>query len=285
MQRIYLEPSVINRAVDDAIPPATLRAALARLGFEPATGLHTVYELARSFLSTDSSGSLKGQKLFAALRDLDPAYQPEVWTLLTAEVQKLRLGTAVLPFLSALNVAATRQEVARLANGFFDDRARRFIQDKERQKADELKAQERYLAHVTTVQQNDPAVSALKTFEGVWDYFSAKGEIPDLIAEVLRGTVSRSEAAELAARMSSFPAIAAAARANVYLNFITIAHLARPGRDKLDDYRHCIEAGYCAAFLSGDDQQISAAAIICPHARPVKWDELAAVVAGGEQFR
>src|SRR5438132_1649500 len=146
MQRAYFDPSIVNRAVDNNIAPGRLRAAFGRLGLEPATGLHTVLELARTFASPGSSNADRARQLFTTLRDLDPAYQPDVPTLLAGELQKLRLGTAVLPFLGALDLAATRNEVARLANGSFDDQARRFIRHKDALKVQDLEAQERHAA-------------------------------------------------------------------------------------------------------------------------------------------
>jgi hypothetical protein len=280
MQRAYLDPSVINRAVDTNVSASCLRDVLGRLGFEPATGLHTVLELARSFLSSDSSHTPRAQQLFGILRDLEPAYQPDVPAILAAEVQKLRLGTAVLPFLNALDLAATRNEVARLANGFFDDRARRFIHSKQIDKKQNLDAQARHVSRVHALRSVDPVVRRLRTFHDVWSYFEKRGDIPRLIADVLHHSISSTEALELAARLPSFPAISAATRANVYLNFIMLASLARPGKDKLDDYTHCIEASYCPALVSADSQQITALRHISPRVRPIDLGDLPMVSEG-----
>jgi hypothetical protein len=274
MEKIYLEPSSFNLAVDGGIAPQTIVASLCDLGFEPATGLHTIYELSRTFLKSDESSKARGKQLFAFLRDLEPAFQPEVPMLLRAEVDKLRLGTAVLPFLSPLNMVAARHEVARLASGFFDDQARRAVEKTQRRKEESIAAQEAYLVHARSVLETDPAVRALRSFDDVWAYFSARGEIPRAIREALRGAVSSPEAAELAARSASFPAITAVVRANVYLNYLTVTNRSRPGRDKLDDYKHCIEAVYCAALLTGDDQQLRAAGAISPQVKRLAWNDV-----------
>ena len=280
MQRAYFDPSIVNRAVDNNISPARLRAAFGRVGLEAATGLHTVLELARTFAAPDSSNADRARQLFTMLRDLEPAYQPDVPTLLAGELQKLRFGTAVLPFLGALDLAATRSEVARLANGFFDDQARRFIRDKDALKVQGLEAQERHAAYVGTLRGTDRVVRDLRTFDDVWEYFERRGDIPRLIADVLHHKISSSEASELAARLPSFPAIGAATRANVYLNFIMVAGAVRPGRDKMDDYTHCIEAAYCPALISADGQQITALRSISPSVRPIAWDDLSVLAEG-----
>src|SRR6266550_2995204 len=98
MQKAYFDPSIVNRAVDHNISPARLRAAFCRIGLEPATGRHTVLELARTFATPDSSTN-RARQLFIMLSDLEPAYQPDVPMLLSGEVKKLRFGTAVFPFL------------------------------------------------------------------------------------------------------------------------------------------------------------------------------------------
>ena len=280
MQRAYFDPSIVNRAVDNNISPARLRAAFGRVGLEAATGLHTVLELARTFAAPDNPHADRARQLFTMLRDLEPAYQPDVPMLLAGELQKLRFGTAVLPFLDAFDLAATRTEVARLANGFFDDQARRFIRQKDALKLESLDAQERHAAYIGTLRGTDQVVRDLRTFDDVWRYFERRGDIPRLIADVLHHKISSSEASELAARLPSFPAIGAATRANVYLNFIMVAGAVRPGKDKMDDYTHCIEATYCPALVSADGQQITALRAISPDVRPITWDDLSVVAEG-----
>lgn len=270
----YVDSSTINRAVDANVPAGLIRGALDQIGFEPATGLHTVFELARAFLEGTETSRLRGSQLFTFLQDLDPSYQPDVPALVAAEIEKLRLGTAVLPFLNQVNLASTRVEVGRLANGYFDDRARAFIENKE---ADRKNSQQSFGLHLGKIQSARSAgvlKGRLRTYADVWAYFERRGDIPRLIADVVHHSVSSAEAAELANRLGSFPAIAAATRANVYLNFLMLANLAAPGRDKLDDFVHCIEASYCSALLSADAQQLRALTHICPQIRPVSWGEI-----------
>ncbi len=278
--KAYLDSSVLNGAVDSNLSALSIREGLARLSLEPATGLHTIFELARTFLDADAEGHSRARKLFSVLQDLEPAYQPEVPALITAEIEKLRVGTAVLPFLSGVNLASTRMEVARLAQGFFDSRARRFIEDKELERAKNHEVFGRQVAKVQAARTTGGLTARLRTFDDVWKYFEGRGDIPRLIADVVHHRVTSPEAAELAARLSSFPAISAATRANVYLNFIMLANAASPGKDKLDDFTHCIEASYTGALMSADPQQLTALAYICPHVRGVSWADVFAATGG-----
>jgi hypothetical protein len=273
MQRAYIEPSVINRVADLNLPADCVRDFVAFHGFQPTTGLHTVYELARSFLGGDAASTARARRLFAILRDLDPSYQPEPGDLLQGEVEKLRRHVPGMSLLEPWKIAATRKEVARLAEGPIDEQARWFIAAKEREKERELEAEANHLVLVRSFRSADRSIRGLKTFDQVVSYFESRGEIPLSIREILGGAVSLHEAEELAALPSSFPAISAAVRANAYVNFIMTSQGVRPGRDKLDDYKHCFEASYCDAFITADGQQQTAMKAICPAIPVFNWNK------------
>ena len=273
--KAYVEPSVINRAADHGIDGPALRAAIEAKGFAPSTGLHTIYELARGYLPAKSENTARMAALFTILRDVQPAFQPHLPGLLGDELLKLRTGAAVLPFLNHLDAISTRQEVARLAEGHFDDRARDFISGKEQQKTEERFAHGRYVEEAAAIRQRDPMARSLRTYNDVWRYFEKRGQLPDIVTTIINRDVSISEASEIVARLDSFPVTRNAIRANVYLAFIMITKQAKPGMDKLDDYRHMIEASYCAAFVTGDNQQISAAPFICPELVLIPWSAIA----------
>ena len=277
MNKLYIDTSIFNRALDTGVDATAMREAFSKLRLEPATGLLTVNELARTFLKPSNADRAKA--LFALLRDLDPVYQPEIRSVLKAEVTKLRTGAAVLPFLDELQHASARVEVARLAGGFFDERASRFLVDTLRRKNRDRESHKSHLANISSAGATDPKVAALQTFDDVWAYFDSKGALPSMIAEVLRGDVSLREAKELAQRLQSFPAIATAVRSDVYLNFIMIAHAEVPGKDKLDDYKHAIGAAYCSAFLTAD-MQVAALRHVLPHVRLLTWNSVLAPTVG-----
>ena len=117
MEKACIEVSVINRAVDAATSGSDLAARLRARGLEPAAGLHVIYELARTFLADD--GHDRGRELFKFLQDLDPSFQPWPRNLLSQEVDKLRRGFAVLPFLDHENYLVVKQEIEHLAAGRF----------------------------------------------------------------------------------------------------------------------------------------------------------------------
>lgn len=266
MRKAYLETSAINRTKKAGFSGRDLSSRLESLGFSPAIGIHTIYELAATFLSPGQEE--KAVALFSIVQDLDPSYQRSSDSLLQEEILKLRTGAAVLPFLDYLGHASTRTEVGRLALGIFDQRARCFIRERESQIRVRFPNQAAdYLQNVVTAQAH--GAPCIQTFEEAYQYFESKGQLPALIRRALRNQVAAHEARELHQRLEEFPAIRALVRATLYMDFIFIKHRVKPNDDKLDDYRHIIEATYCDAFVADDNQLLKTVRIISPHLYPL----------------
>jgi len=53
---------------------------------------------------------------------------------------------------------------------------------------------------------------------------------------------------------------------------ICIIHGDIPGKDKIDDYRHIIEASYCDVFITGDAQLQKTVPRINPEVEVVEWN-------------
>lgn len=272
MKKAYLETSAIDQAERSGLSGANLSSRLRCLGFSPAIGIHTIYELAATFLSPGQE--TKAAALFSIVRDLDPAYQRPSGSLLQEEVLKLRTGAAVFPFLDHLGHASARTEVGRLAFGIFDERAGQFISERESKIRVEFpnKAAD-YLQHIVNT-QTQKSVPRIRTFQAAYKYFESQGQLPQLIRGALHNRVTESEARELATRLDAFPAVRSLVRANIYISFIFIANVCKPNDDKIDDYRHIIEASYCDAFITGDKQLLKTVQVIGPHLNPLPADSV-----------
>ena len=262
MRRAYLETSAINHAVDDGRDPTGLRLEWSEAGLVPVVGLHVIYELARTFLNPNTHA--RARRLFTFLQLLDPSYGPESRNLLMQEVVRLRTNAAVLPFLSCENQAATRSEVARLAAGTFDAQARRFIQEREMQRrGTEPAGMLDYVSHVRRLRETNPtSVNRIRTEDDLCLRFKAK--MPQMIQEILRRSVTLAEAKELFLRLREFPALRATVYANLALMLPCITQGVPPRIDKLDDYRHVIEAAYCDLLVTDDHQLTARAKAIHP---------------------
>jgi hypothetical protein len=251
-KKAYLEPSIINRAYGCGLSGLKLKEVLAKHLLTPAIGLNAIYEMARTFLNKD--GVQIGVALFKILWELDPSYQLSPEMLYDQEIIKLRIGAAVLPFLDELNLAATKQEVWRIASGNFDEKASNSITSREAEiRENHPKFALNYIKEVNETLKSNPS-ERLPTFEKV--YSDLGDQLPGLIYKLLEDKLSIYEAHEIYHRIDSFPAIRTTLRSNVYLNAICIIHQHVPGKDKIDDYRHIIEASYCDIFVT-DDAQLS----------------------------
>jgi len=252
MKSSYIETNIINKSLDLDISGGELRSQLDARALTPKFGIHGIYELARSFLNDDSRE--RAISLFCVLRDLDPGYQVPVDKILEQEIIKLRTGSAVLPFLPYFNQIETKQEVEKLAHGVFDEKAKSFISNREYEiKSFYPEMAKQYIASAKSILRERPkSKKQPRTFEQLLS--ELESEMPDLIYRMLKGKVSLLEARELYLRLKSFPAIHASAMANAYMTSICILHGDVPGKDKIDDYRHLIEASYCDVFITDDYQ-------------------------------
>jgi hypothetical protein len=272
MRNIFLETSAINRAVATGLDPTALRDHLAHSDRRPVIGIHVIYELAATFLRPERVDT--GKALFRFVRDLDPSFTPPTMDLLLQEVLRLRTNAAVLPFLTHDNQSATRLEVHRLAVGAFDATAQAFIEAREAEvRREHPNMANAYIGHVSRVREvQGDSLPTLRQFSDVAEYF--RNRWPDMIRAIVHEAVLPAEARELAERLVTFPALRATLNANLYLMFICIAHGAVPGDDKLDDYRHLIDASYCEAMILYDDRARSAARYIAPQLQIESLEDL-----------
>ena len=269
MKKAYLEPNVINWARRDGLNGRELRSLCDSKDLEPHFGMHGIYELARAFLR-DENRDVAVQH-FRILNDLAPTFCPPVSTLLAKEIDRLRTGADVIPIVDPLNHTSAKYEVLRLSEGYFDSSAEDFIRKREEEIAANypqamLECLETIRRNLSERPKNAPK---LRTFDDVMS--EANYQVSDLIARVVPGVLTASEAGRIHTRIDEFPAFRSTVRANLYLSSIPILHVVTPGDDKLDDYRHVIEASYTHVFVTGDDRLAGATCRIHPNLEVLRW--------------
>lgn len=165
-----------------------------------------------------------------------------------------------------VNNRTRKAKLAKLAAGVFDERARSFIESRER----------RFRADHPQIAKNNirafaesPPQNRVRTFEEFIAYFS-NGQ-PEVVVQIFKGKLSLEQAAAVIASVERYPAIRAAVLANMYLFFVQMVQKVTPATDKVDDHRHVIEASYCDAFISNDNQLLSNLAKINPRLEPISW--------------
>ncbi|MCK4233859.1 hypothetical protein KAX75_05490 [candidate division WOR-3 bacterium] len=274
-KKVYIETSIINRAHGEKISGSQIANILTSSNLLPVIGFHTIYECARTYLN--HKNHLLAQCLFKILKDIDPSYTPLTGNLLRQEVDKLRTAAAVLPFFAHLNQVSVRIEVARLADGIFDNQAERFIRARE----NEIKttgfsvASEIFLNNLRKSKRK--AYKNIRTFDDLLNLYKKKDLIHHLIIKILNDIacpVSQSEARELEIQINSFPALRSVVLSNCYLNFILIKYNTQPSMDKIDDYRHIIDSSYSNQFLSDDRQQLKTVEHINKDLVILSWEEV-----------
>jgi hypothetical protein len=275
----FLETSAINAACDAAFDGETLHDRLDALGFAPALGMHVVYELARTFLNP--SNTLRGTQLFGLLNQMSLSLVPPTDNLIRQELGCLRTGAAVLPFMNHVNQVAAQSEISRLAHGDLTEVARQFIEEHEVEvKVGYPRWADANISQFARARNSAPAsVPSFQTVDDVYSYFEAKGAtgLPALLIQIYAHhgvRVGQAEAAELVARLGTLHALRALVRANCYLSQICFADGIAPGRDKLGDYRHVVDASYCAAIVTADGQLIRTAPRINPALIVVPFESL-----------
>jgi hypothetical protein len=70
LKKAYLETSIINRAHDRKLSGLSLKDVLEKHELVPAIGLHTIYEMDRTFLR--EGGEQRGAALFQIFFDIRP---------------------------------------------------------------------------------------------------------------------------------------------------------------------------------------------------------------------
>jgi hypothetical protein len=237
----------------------------------PHFGLHGVYELARGFLAEKNQADAR--RNFSILSELDPEFGPTPTMLFDREVDKLRTGAIVIPVLDELNRASVRQQVMQMAAGHLETVGREFVGRREASiDQDYPQFMSQQLGRIRrAVAAGRPRP---KTFEDVLAEFD--DQVPGIVRQLLKNRVSVSEAAELHARFDEFPALRSTVRANLYLWAVPLIHDAGASRDKNDDYQHVIEASYCQALVTGDEQLARTTPKLHPGLLIVTWSDLEA---------
>ncbi len=128
---IYLDTNAWNRLLDQNVNPQGLLADLGEKDANLALSGQTVYELAKTFLGSASTASIRARELFRYLKQYVDAEIPcahDNMEQLHGEVQALNTGASqVVAFYGPKEYALLKDEVEKLAEGIFDERAEQFI--------------------------------------------------------------------------------------------------------------------------------------------------------------
>ncbi len=263
----FLETNAVSYATHESICGQEIRNQLNVLGYEPVVGQHTVYELAKTFL-VDKKQDL-ACKFFQTIMYLEPKYGANNLDLINQELHHFfsYQHQYIKPFLSINNLADAKNEVRKLATANFDDNARNFIQDREtRFKADHPQSSGKNI----DLFKISPPPKCIKTFED----FNAHYQIShaNVLVKILKNAITIEQARAVLASAFRYPAIRSCINAQMYFMFIAAIEQVCPAKDKVDDYRHVVDAAYCDAIITNDGQLLNNTFKINPHLTVLTWE-------------
>jgi hypothetical protein len=263
---LSIETSALNRAAKASDGLETLRALSNDAGLRPAIGTHTIYELSK-LLWDDRHFDLRC-RLFQLVLDLDPAFLVPADRLLESELRRLQLGEAVIPFMLGADLAATKRVVTGLAAGETNAKAIEFTKHREQAIARNREEDQQHVDRLQRARLHGELPN-FKTFQQLLDYHH--NDIADLIQRRFQGRINADDARRFAQRLDQFPALRTAVRADLHFMFIRAATAQVPSRDKTADYRHVVDASYCAAIVIDDKKLLRKVALLNPQLRAIAW--------------
>jgi hypothetical protein len=171
-----------------------------------------------------------------------------------AEARFIREKIPVNPFATSSEKDYVFREIEALAEGRISSGVLELAQKRKRVVIhDWPRSMERYLGEVKKIRKVSLFDAPhFRTFKDVRDYFWV--DVVRFILAVPEFRLSQEEAKSVAAEFERFPAIGGTVHFWWYAFFVCLSDKRIPGADKVNDWRHAVEASYCDVFITNDQQ-------------------------------
>jgi len=255
---------------DQPVDPGELVALLADRNANLVFSLQTFHELCKTFRASTTKSFERGKKLFSYLQEFVHAGIPcarEIMELLAAEMWALKLGTSpVDAFLNEKDYAVVRQEVDKLANGGYDERTAKYLEERAALASKTRMDQARHLESHSDIKQNLRNVSRANLEKWLNYGMTTPDGVELLVAHIQRQfpEAPRPEVEAYAPELLALPANAASrglVRADLYYNW-RCAHRDSNPKDLLDDMYHVLESVHCEIYATGEAGQAEYAGLL-----------------------
>ena len=267
---IYLDTNIWNRLMDQNVSPQKLLGDLASKDADLALSGQTVYELARTFLSSAPNASARARGLFRYLKDYVDAGIPcahDNMRVLHGEVDAMHTGASgVVAFYGPTEYADLRSEIEKLSQGICDKLAEEFIAGRKQFSQSTRSEQKTHFQGKEHIKDQLKAVSddqlqAWLDKEMLTDSGSAI-----LASHLLRmyDGLSAETALRTAHALLRIPASRIAkgiVRADLYFNWRCANRGSTPS-DLADDLYHVLNASYCAVYATAEPRQAEYASLL-----------------------
>jgi rRNA-processing protein FCF1 len=260
---IYLDTNLWNELCDQAVDPEDLMGSLGSRDTRLVLGTHCINEMAKTFRASKSRAASRARELFLCLKKFVEFNIPcvkETMELLAVEMLALKWQVSTInPILSSDDHGKVKREVAKLANGTFDERADTFIAGRIASAETARRNQAQHLDRRPDVREKLKTVLP-ENLERWLETETMTTTGAALLAEHIQrqfpeappGEVSSSAPALLA--LPSYRVARGLVRADLYSNW-RCAHRNSNPRDLVDDMYHVLNASYCDVYATKEDKQ------------------------------
>ncbi len=263
--KVYFDQNVWQLVINK-FPASAFRQKLNSKDISICLGMDNIYEFARCFLDgNDLMNIEKGKEIFKYLRDLDIChFLKPTNELIISDLVYARAGGKLLPYLDEYNTIATKEEISRLANGWYD-RAQKFIQNREESLT---KSAPQYRAVIIKANQNIPRPKDFDELRMDWRCRRA------ILNQSKFGKEARFFSnSTLFSEPGKYPYLNTYVNAQLYLNFIALTNPTGPSKKSTSDYRHLIAANAADCFVTEDEKVQRNSQKLCPYLNVYNWDE------------
>lgn len=267
---IYLDTNLWNALCDQTVDPDKLVASLAAKNTQLVLGLHGFYELAKTFRSATEKSLERGTHLLSYLKGYIGTGIPcikENDELLASEMWALQLRTPTIDvFYREKDYMMLSQGVDTLANGGFDERTAKFIEDQNAFASNIRLSQISRLGGRPDAREYLKSVSPEKLEQWLQTEASGLAGPVSLKDHILRGfpEASEAEAMEWASALLASPASRMArglVRAGSYYMW-RCAYRDSVPKDLFDDIYHVLNSVHCDVYATEEKGQMEYAKLL-----------------------
>lgn len=269
VKTILLETNAVNKCIDAKLTGTQISKFLETKHLNPIVNIHSLYELARTFLNPNTRNI--GINLFKFLKELNPTFSCMTGELIKREVNKLHYDTSVNFLCNPDFKKQTDEAIKNLSNGNFSWDYEKFIRNREREIQSDQKIWDKLITLNKKNESNLPSYNSYATtYLSINNVQQVKSHIQQHIEEML----SDKAIIKLLTQINSYPALKTLIRVDLYLNYLVISTGNRPSKDKTDDFRHLVDSSYCSSLVTNDTRLTSIAREINPEIEIITLEKL-----------
>lgn len=246
--------------------PSAINQEFKEKNLEVCLGINNIYEFGRCFLEENDLAKIEsGKEVFQYLRDVDISYFVKMTgQLVELDLDYARTGGRILPYLDWDDIIRTKEEICRLACGFYEKSAN-FVNQRENGLA---KSTPQYR---NAVIQANLKMRKPRNFEELKNDWTNRRQILDG-SEYAEKSRYLSDSL-LFSNSEKYPYLNTYINAQIHFNFIALSESAGPSKKRTSDYRHLINANAADCFVTEDKDLQKTSKKICPYIKVYSWSE------------